>query len=175
MSTNEREELLSWHRTKTDEEFDFRKEILDYCRSDVDILRQACLKFRQLLMSSTGVEVETINERGKKEMKWVGAVDPFNSVTIASVCMNIYRTKYLEEELRVQLDNGIIWIRAKEIEGKITVLQDGEWIAEGQLEKKVTARKFHSTYIAKIPPGGYKDQYSKSSIEWWSGLHRNKE
>ncbi len=71
MSINEREELLTWHRTKTDEEFDFRKEILDYCRSDVDILRQACLKFRQLLMSSTGVEVETINERGKKEMKWV--------------------------------------------------------------------------------------------------------
>ena len=34
--------------------FDFRKEMLQYCRSDVDILGQACLTFREVLMSATG-------------------------------------------------------------------------------------------------------------------------
>ncbi len=166
MSAKERDEFLIWHGSNKDQEFNFRNEMLQYCRSDVDILRQSCLRFRQLVMTSTGVEIETTNDRGKKEMKWVGAVDPFNSVTIASVCMNIYRTKFLEEEFRVQLDNEITWIRAKEIGGKLSVLQEGEWVENGQLDKKITARKFHSTPIAKIPTRGYKDQYSKSSIEW---------
>ena len=48
MGTKEREECLSWLDSKKDAIFDFRKEMLEYCRSDVDILRQACLKFRDL-------------------------------------------------------------------------------------------------------------------------------
>ncbi len=166
MSSKERDEFLTWHDQNKDKEFDFRKEMYEYCRSDVDILRQSCLKFRHLLMSSTGVQVESIDENGKKQTKWVGAVDPFNSVTIASVCMNTYRTKFLEEETRVQLDNGKKWLRAKEIGGKQTVLLDGEWVDAKHIDRKVTASKFHSTPIAKIPTRGYKDQYSKSSIEW---------
>ena len=44
-------------------------------------------------------------ERGNTEIKWVDAIDPFDSVTIASVCMNVYGTKFLEEEWRVK-DRG---------------------------------------------------------------------
>jgi hypothetical protein len=53
MSEKERSELLIWLNEKKDEDFDFREEMLEYCRSDVDILRQACMKFRELLMSAT--------------------------------------------------------------------------------------------------------------------------
>ncbi len=157
---------MSWHQSQQDQIFDFRKEMLEYCRSDVDILRQSCLKFQHLLMSSTGEEKEVMKENGKIEKKWVGAVDPFNSVTIASVCMNIYRTKFLEEEWRVKIDNE--WVPAKIIDGGLLVRQEGEWIQEDQLEgKTITDKEFVRTQIGKIPPGGYrKDQYSKSSIQW---------
>ena len=90
MGEEERQKLLAWLDERKDDLFDFRKEMLAYCRSDVDILRQACLKFRELLMGATGQQVEILNEKNKKEMKWVGAVDPFDSVTIASVCMNVF-------------------------------------------------------------------------------------
>ena len=35
--------------------------------------------------------------KGKQKMKVV-AIDPFDYVTIASVCMGVYKTKYLQEE-----------------------------------------------------------------------------
>jgi len=76
MSTKDREDFLTWHANKTESGaiFDFRLEMEMYCRSDVDILRRACLHFRQLMMEATGV-------------------DPFCYVTIASVCMGIYKTR----------------------------------------------------------------------------------
>ena len=78
MGEKERKELLAWLSERKDDVFDFRKEMLQYCRSDVDILRQACLTFRELLMSATGEQKEIVNDKGKKEMKWFGAVDPPN-------------------------------------------------------------------------------------------------
>jgi hypothetical protein len=141
--------------------------MLDYCRSDVDILRQACLKFRELLMSATGERIEVVNEKGKKEKTWIGAVDPFDSVTIASVCMNVFRTKFLEEEWKVKLEGNDDWIPSKLIDGKLYVLRGNEWILETQLTgEKVTETEFVRTPIAKIPPSGYNDQYSKESIQW---------
>ena len=40
MGEKERNELLEWLSERKDEVFDFRKEMLEYCRSNVDILRQ---------------------------------------------------------------------------------------------------------------------------------------
>ncbi len=167
MGANERAELLTWLSERKDEVFDFRKEILEYCRSDVDILRQACLTFRELLMSATGERRTVVNEKGKEERRWVGAVDPFDSVTIASVCMNVFRTKFLEEEWRVKLEGENEWILAKVVDGKLYVLRENEWIHETKLPgEKVREKKFVRSPIARIPPSGYNDQYSKVSIEW---------
>lgn len=76
MSTGDRVAFLKWHemQTKSGVVFDFRKEMETYCRSDVDILRRACLHFRQLMIDATDV-------------------DPFQYVTIASVCMGIFKTR----------------------------------------------------------------------------------
>ena len=136
--------------------------MLEYCRSDVDILRQACLKFRELLMSATGVQREVINDKGKKEMKWFGTMDPFDSVTIASLCMNVFRTKFIEEEWRVKLEGKNEWIPARLMDEKLYVLRDNKWIHETELMgEKVSEKEFIHTPIAKIPPSGYSDQYSK--------------
>ena len=45
--------MSSWIGTKIhkNDQFDFQKEMQEYCISDVDILLQACWKFRQLLKS----------------------------------------------------------------------------------------------------------------------------
>ena len=76
MSTGDRTSFIRWHeeKTKSGDVFDFRREMADYCRSDVDSLRRACLQFRELMMEATDV-------------------DPFRYVTIASVCMAIYKIR----------------------------------------------------------------------------------
>ena len=38
MGEKERKELLAWLSERKDDVFNFRKEMLQYCRSDVDIL-----------------------------------------------------------------------------------------------------------------------------------------
>ncbi|PFX15633.1 putative uncharacterized transposon-derived protein F54H12.3 [Stylophora pistillata] len=56
-----------------------KKELREYCRSDVDILRRSMLQFREDF-----IELENM--------------DPLQYVTIASVCMTIYRSNYMPEE-----------------------------------------------------------------------------
>ena len=98
-------------------------------------------------------------------------MDPFDSVTIASVCMNIYRTKFLEEEWRCQLADDADWVTAKYKDGCMKVLRGDRWVSE---DKVVIGKKeFVCSLIAKIQPGGYKmDQYSKSSIQYLEWVSR---
>lgn len=82
MSSKERQEFLRWYEEMkhNDFTFDFQKEIVEYCRSDVDILRRCCLEFKQLME-------ETCN------------LDPFKyCITIASACNYVFRQEFLEEE-----------------------------------------------------------------------------
>ena len=103
------------------------------------------------------------DKRGKPQ--WTGAVDPFNSVTIGSVCMNVYRTKFLEEEWRVKLAGDSNWVPAKYMNGRMKVLRGDQWVSEAEVV--IGEKDFVRSPIAKIPPGGYKiDQYSKSSIQY---------
>ena len=167
MGKEEREKCLALLESKENCVFDFKKEMLNYCRSDVDILRQACLKFRDLLMSATGDCVR--DERGKPQ--WMGAVDPFDSVTIASMCMNVYRTKFLEEEWRVKLAGDSDWVPAKYMDGRMKVLRGDQWVSEAEVV--IGEKEFVCSPIAKIPPGGYKiDHYSKSSIQYLEWVSR---
>ena len=57
--------------------FNFRRELIEYCVSDVTILRQACQAFRQLFSQSAGF-------------------DPmFQCITLSSACMAAYRKNFL--------------------------------------------------------------------------------
>ena len=46
-----RQQFLKWHAGKVKENYmlDFQKEFLDYCDSDVDILRRRCLELRKTI------------------------------------------------------------------------------------------------------------------------------
>ncbi|XP_042906674.2 uncharacterized protein [Parasteatoda tepidariorum] len=78
MSSSVRAEFFKWYEQQKDKIFNFKEEILAYCRSDVDILRRSCLIYR-------------------KEFLDVGGVDPFQCVTIASASMAIFRSRHIKE------------------------------------------------------------------------------
>ena len=81
MKPDERTKFLNWYEDRVNENyvFDFKKEILEYCRSDVDILRRGIMKLREDF-----IELENI--------------DPLHYITIASVCMTIYRSNYMPKD-----------------------------------------------------------------------------
>ena len=82
MKPAERKAFQTWHKEQVENNyvFDFQKEIVKYCRSDVDIMRKCCLLYREMLRDET-------------------TIDPFGkSLTIASYCHEVYRTKFLKED-----------------------------------------------------------------------------
>ena len=82
MKPEAREAFLAWHNEQVESDyiFDFEKEIIKYCRSDVDILRKCCMEFREMLREITGI-------------------DPFEKcLTIASTCHEVYRTNFLKKD-----------------------------------------------------------------------------
>ena len=73
MKPDERVKFLKWYDDRVSENyiFDFNKDILEYCRSDVDILRRGIMK-----LIEDFIQLENI--------------DPLCYITITSVCMTIY-------------------------------------------------------------------------------------
>ena len=74
-----RSNLLEWHHTHRNDRFVFADELKSYCQADVALLRAGCVKFRSSFMASTGV-------------------DPFRQVTIASTCMEVFRSRHLQPD-----------------------------------------------------------------------------
>ena len=82
MKPEVREAFRAWHKEQRDNGyiFNFKEEIIKYCRSDVDILRKCCMEFREMLRGITDI-------------------DPFEKcLTIASACHEVYRANFLEED-----------------------------------------------------------------------------
>ena len=82
MKPGERDAFIAWHdeQVANNYRFDFREEIIKYCRSDVDILRKCCLLYREMLREESDI-------------------DPFNkALTIASYCQEVYRTNFLKKD-----------------------------------------------------------------------------
>ena len=69
MSPKGRQEFQKWHQEQRDNHvvFDFQKELVAYGESDVRLLKEGCLTFKQLFQAKTGF-------------------NPFEHVTIASAC-----------------------------------------------------------------------------------------
>ena len=67
MSPEGKQALETWHQQQRDKVFDFQKELVAYCKSDVRLLKQGCLTFKRLF--------ETLTE-----------FNPFDHITIASAC-----------------------------------------------------------------------------------------
>ena len=114
----------------------------EYCISDVDILLQACWKFRQLLKSQTGQEcqIEDLENMITKTIR-KNAVYCFSFLTIASVCMGIFRAKFLTETWSVLIkdkckenckhDRNCVceWVEGRKLDASspLEILWEGKW------------------------------------------------
>ena len=140
MKTSDREKFLEWHSKKVDsgEVFDNAKELELYCVSDVTILRQACMRFRDLFLNKTNV-------------------DPFlQANTIAATVNVVYRQNFLKESTISLIPEGgyrrhekqsaialkwLIWREKKErikIQHKLTggEKQIGRFRVDGYVERQ---------------------------------------
>ena len=89
MKPGEREAFIAWHdeQVANNYRYDFREEIIKYCRSDVDILRKCCLLYREMFRKETDI-------------------DPFNkALTITSYCQEVYRTNFLKKDTIAVFNN----------------------------------------------------------------------
>lgn len=161
MSTKDRTAFLEWHTKQAGAVFNFREEMEAYCRSDVDILRRACLKFRELMLQAADI-------------------DPFQSVTIASLAMKIFRTRFLWEEwsVKVKDNEGSVsdWITARVQNETWSTLRENKWVNINDQGLTIQDKRFVSSPIAQVPSEGYtkRDTYSKASIQWLEWLSQRK-
>jgi len=88
MTAKDRSKFESWYRAQDGKVFNMREQIVAYCSNDVDLLRMACLQYRKLFLDVTGI-------------------DPLREcLTIASLCMKVYRRNHLKENLIALLPRG---------------------------------------------------------------------
>ena len=80
MMPKKKQDLLNWHadQVRRNERFNFKQELIAYCRSDVALLKAGCIKFQQEFQSQAGFNpMETC-------------------ITIASACNKYWRMHHLE-------------------------------------------------------------------------------
>lgn len=85
-NTNNRESFMELYNEHRNDAFDFNAELLKYYRSDVDILRRCCLKFRDIFIDLTS------------DGRYDG-MDPFSEcITINSACNLVFRRTFLQPD-----------------------------------------------------------------------------
>jgi len=152
MSPKDRTDFLEWYEERKDQPFDFQEEILSYTRSDVQILREACTKFRKLVMEVTTFE-------GAKSPP----LDVFAHVTLASSAMHIIRQFIMWEKHQVKLIDDT-YVTAFLKAGIFTDQVTGEVIPENM----ISSTRFLSSQIPQAPVHGYTRQrnHSRKAIVW---------
>ena len=157
MKPEAREKFMTWHQEQVDNNyvFDFRHDILKYCRSDVDILAECCKLYRETFrkVTSTDGDIET-------------GIDPFDTTTtIAAYCMQVYRTKFLQKDTiallpqhqqlkRKQSYEALQWLSYTAEKEEIHIQHDrnggekrvGNYYLDGYCEQTHTAYEYQGCY-----------------------------
>jgi len=89
MSTDKAAELRKWYKSRPTK-LDFSLETHEYCVKDVLILKLSFEKFRRMLFDREIIDID--------EVKQKILIDPLSCITIASLCMKIMRTHFIEED-----------------------------------------------------------------------------
>ena len=167
MHKEARDKFLQWYKIHREDPFDMDSQLLEYCHSDVDILLNACWKFRKLFMDFTGPR---------------HPIDPFDYITIASLCMGTFHANFLPKEWVVLYkkdaqdkcihriwDCKCSWVKARKMHGDAPIevyAGEGSWV-EAEWEN-IATHQFVKSPIGIIPPHGYakRDNYSMHAMEW---------
>ncbi|KAE8597395.1 hypothetical protein XENTR_v10005656 [Xenopus tropicalis] len=95
MMPGEKNEFMTWYTEHKDDTFNFQKELKAYCKQDVEVLRKACECYRDRIMAMTKKKRTYYCKRKKRRVVVRRSIDPFQLVTLASVCMAMYRFKFI--------------------------------------------------------------------------------
>lgn len=181
--SEERTAFLEWYDSVKDGVFHFKKDLIDYCQNDVDILARSCLVFQKDLVTITGV-------------------DPFNNLTIASTTMSVFKTTFHREvndivtseefessqhENRPPITQRVIDIPAGMKVSfiiYISIYIIYIYIDVGREKKnnflflllQIHSKSFVSSNIASVPSTGYtaRDNYSLQSIQWLKWMEHSR-
>ena len=163
MNVKDREAFLAWHKEKKDSKyiFDFKYEMAEYCKSDVDILRRCCLKFRSLMIDLPNTENRTQASNKKKKNATVEAVDPFQYITISAVCMAVYKFKFLQKDTLALLTfDGLT---TKDQFSKISIAWL-DWLMHQSRQTEHPIYIEHAGNIGEKPIGNFKlDGFDKNN------------
>jgi hypothetical protein len=144
-SPQDRQEFFEWYNQVKNSEFDMQEQLLKYCRTDVNILRQSLMKFRSLILTHTAIDGEE-------------GIDILAFNTIAAGAMGIVRQLTLNELHDVELSDGR--------KGR-AVLKRHHWTfedGESLQEHEIKSSKFVSSPIPQIPVHGYAKHHNDSDI-----------
>lgn len=149
MKVEDRNIFLNWYEEHKNNTFNFETELVEYCRSDVEILTQACLKFREIMI---------------QECK----VCPFvEATTIASTCNLVYRRSFLEPNtigiiskggyrmVNTQSKEAIKWLIYEAEKRGIEIKHAGnskeviihKMVVDGYCQEKRQVFEFHGCYF----------------------------
>uniref|UniRef100_A0ABM5FV71 DNA-directed DNA polymerase n=1 Tax=Pogona vitticeps TaxID=103695 RepID=A0ABM5FV71_9SAUR len=92
MMPSEQKAFLKWHEENKTKTFNLQRELAAYCQQDVNILVQACTKYRHEIMTLTKKRVKGYDG----EYDWF-AIDPLQYPTLAGVCLSMYKFKFLKK------------------------------------------------------------------------------
>lgn len=144
-----RNKLLTRYEQHREDHFDFRDELTLYCRSDVDILRKCCWKFRGMFMELTRTE----NSHG---------IDSFEKyITISSACILVFRRNFRQQECI-----GIIPPQGYRPEEKQSLLAN-QWLSYLAHKEHVTVQHGRNMGEKQIGPykvDGYYEQNGKRIV-----------
>ena len=153
MKKKDKKDFDTWYETIKDQTFNFKEEMYKYCKSDVDILRRGCLKLRELFLQAS-------------------KIDPFQYVTIASVCQAIYRSQFLPDKTVGIIDEipkdqysikSIKWLKYMSLKQNINIKHacngseyklkiNGQNLkVDGYCEATNTIYQFHGCYFHGCP------------------------
>ena len=154
MKPDKRTKCLKWYDACISENyvFDFKKEIIRYCKSDVDLLRRGITKLRESFTRSENI-------------------DSLRYITIASVCMMIYCSNYMPNKTiaivpeYVKTDNfskmSIMWLNyvsnsmnikhALNGSEKVLHINDKIYKVDGFCEETNTVYKFYGCFWHECP------------------------
>ncbi|XP_062828202.1 uncharacterized protein LOC134292300 [Anolis carolinensis] len=96
MMPAEKAAFTAWYAENQSKTFDMQKELAFYCQKDVEILEQACTKYRHEIVQLTmGIREVMVGKKKDKVKRYRVAIDPFQYPTIAGVALAMYRFKFL--------------------------------------------------------------------------------
>ena len=176
MTKDNKKQFDEWYIKNIDKTFNFKEEMYKYCKSDVDILRQGCIKLRELFLR-------------------VSNIDPFQYITIASVCLAIYRNDCLEENTICVVDEApndtysiksIKWMKYLSLKEGIDIrhacnggeqsiiLKDSQKIkVDGYNQQSNTVYQFHGCFYHGCTTCYKENTINKKNNKYMSDLYKN--